>query len=241
MKLIVTALLMATATLGHAEPLVVGDDACPRYAVDIEAFASCDGDRVAAFDRASLDALLLPEAMVPIAKRHAGGLYVDAVGAHRLKHDNPRAVVLIDVRGRLEVGLTGQPARTDLHVPLLDTALPLRWDAATGGWAMTPNSGFARAVAERLAVLGFGRDTPLLLLCGSGERSARAADALAALGYTRTINVVDGFEGDIDADGRRAINGWKNAGLPWTARPMATLVYGVSDSVAARTLLDKPH
>lgn len=241
MKLTVTALLMATAALGHAGPLVVGDEACPRYAVDIEAFASCDGDRVAAFDRASTAGVMLPEASVPMAKRHAGGLYVDAVGAHRLKHDNPRAVVLIDVRSRLEVGLTGQPARTDLHVPLLDTAVPLRWDAAAGGWAMTPNPGFAREVSERLAGLGFSRDTPLLMLCGSGERSARAADALAALGYTRTINVIDGFEGDIDADGRRAVNGWKNAGLPWTARPLATLVYGVSEPVAARTSLDNPH
>lgn len=241
MKLAATALLMAMAAVSHAEPLVVGDDACPRYAVDIEAFASCDGDRVAAFDRASTAGVLLPEAIVPITKRHAGGLYVDAVGAHRLKHDNPRAVVLIDVRSRLEVGLSGQPARTDLHVPLLDTALPLRWDEAAGGWAMEPNAGFAREVAERLTALGIARDTPLLLLCGSGERSARAADQLAALGYTQTISVVDGFEGDIDADGRRSANGWKNAGLPWTARPLATLVYGARERVAARTLLDEPH
>jgi hypothetical protein len=28
--------------------------------------------------------------------------------------------------------------------------------------------------------------------------------------------VVDGFEGDMSKDGRRAVNGWKNAGLPWS-------------------------
>jgi rhodanese-related sulfurtransferase len=65
-----------------------------------------------------------------------------------------------------------------------------------------------------------------VVLCRAGDRSARAADELAALGYTNTVSVVDGFEGDFAADGRRSINGWKNAGLPWTARPLAALVYG---------------
>lgn len=33
--------------LAAAGPAVVADTACPRYAIDIEAFATCDGDRVA--------------------------------------------------------------------------------------------------------------------------------------------------------------------------------------------------
>jgi rhodanese-related sulfurtransferase len=235
MKILVTTILLALVTHVHAEPRVVGDEACPRYAVDIEAFASCDGDRVAAFDRPTTAAALLPESAVPVAKRTRSGLYVDAAGAHRLKHDNPRAIVLIDVRSRLEVGFTGQPASTDLHVPLLDTSWPLRWDDELGGWAMVRNARFAHEVGERLAALGIGRDTPLLLLCRSGESSAHAADQLAAAGYAQTISIVDGFEGDIGPDGRRSVNGWKNAGLPWTARPLATLIYG------ARTSVDLPH
>jgi rhodanese-related sulfurtransferase len=235
MKTFVTVVLLGVAPLVHAEPLVVGDEACPRYAVDIEAFASCDGDRVAAFDRLTSVDALLPEAAVPVSKRHLSGLYADAAGAHRLKHDNPRTVVLIDVRSRLEVGFAGQPANADLHVPLVDTSWPLRWDDELGGWAIVRNAGFAREVGERLAALGKGRDTPLLLLCRSGESSARAADELAAVGYTRTISIVDGFEGDVGADGRRSVNGWKNAGLPWTARPLATLIYG------ARTSVERPH
>jgi len=31
-----------------AGPAVVADSACPRHAIDIEAFATCEGDRVAA-------------------------------------------------------------------------------------------------------------------------------------------------------------------------------------------------
>ena len=218
--------LLATVSVAHADPRVVGDGACPYYAVDIEAFATCEGDRVAAFNRAALAPVLLPEAAVPPSKRHFSGLYVDARGAHRLKQDNPQAVVLLDVRTRAEVGLTGQPAEVDAHVPYLETALPLRWDDDIGGWAMTRNPRFAAEAAAQLARLGVPLDAPVVLLCRSGERSARAADELAAAGYANTVSVVDGFEGDIAQDGRRSVNGWKNAGLPWTARPVATLVYG---------------
>ncbi len=45
----VAVLLMAGGwtTLAAAGPVVVADSACPRHAVDIEAFATCEGDRVA--------------------------------------------------------------------------------------------------------------------------------------------------------------------------------------------------
>lgn len=34
--------------MSAASPAVVADSACPRHAIDIEAFATCEGDRVAA-------------------------------------------------------------------------------------------------------------------------------------------------------------------------------------------------
>lgn len=226
MKARLCAVLLAAIAAAEATGQVVGDDACPLHAVDIAAFATCDGDRVAGFNRGNLAPALLPEAAVPVHKRTARGLYVDARGAHQLKHENPDRVVLIDVRSRMEVGVAGQAASVDAHVPLLDTVLPLRWDDDLGGWAMARNSAFAAEVAQRLARLGVDPDTPIVIMCRAGDRSARAADELAALGYTQPITVVDGFEGDVGPDGRRSINGWKNAGLPWTARPLAALVYG---------------
>jgi hypothetical protein len=39
---------------------------------------------------------------------------------------------------------------------------------------------------------------------------------LAEDGFTQVWSVVDGFEGDMSKDGRRSVNGWKNAGLPWS-------------------------
>ena len=53
-----------------------------------------------------------------------------------------------------------------------------------------------------------------------------AALLLCAAASARADPLVDGFEGDVDADGRRTVNGWKNAGLPWTARPLAALGCG---------------
>ena len=224
MKSTLLVVLLASVAAVDASAQVVSDEPCPLYAVDIAAFATCDGDRVAGFIRGLLAPALLPETAVPISKRTGHGLYVDASGAYQLKHDNPDRVVLIDVRSRMEVGVTGQAVSVDVHVPLLDAVHPLRWDDASGGWAMTSNPAFASEVALRLARLGVDRNAPIVLLSRAGERSARAADALAALGYTQTISVVDGFEGDVGPDGRRSVNGWKNAGLPWTARPLAALV-----------------
>ena len=61
-----------------------------------------------------------------------------------------------------------------------------------------------------------GKDAPLLFLCRSGGRSHMAATALAAAGFKRCYNVLEGFEGDKDASGRRnTVGGWRAAGLPW--------------------------
>ena len=45
-------------------------------------------------------------------------------------------------------------------------------------------------------------DTPLVLYCGGGYRSALAADALQRMGYTNVISMDGGW------------SGWKNAGYP---------------------------
>ncbi|MCL2523239.1 MAG: rhodanese-like domain-containing protein [Betaproteobacteria bacterium] len=56
----------------------------------------------------------------------------------------------------------------------------------------------------------------VLFLCRSGGRSALAATAAAEAGYGGCYNILEGFEGDKDANGQRnAIGGWRHAGLPW--------------------------
>ena len=74
-----------------------------------------------------------------------------------------------------------------------------------------PNPGFVdalRAVADE-------HDT-LVFLCRSGKRSDAAATAAAAAGFSCVLNVIGGFEGDLDEHGQRGrLGGWRKAGLPW--------------------------
>jgi rhodanese-related sulfurtransferase len=62
-------------------------------------------------------------------------------------------------------------------------------------------------------------------------RSAAAINKLAEAGFTKVYNIVDGFEGDKEKDknspnvGKRTVDGWRNAGTPWTYDMDAALVF----------------
>ncbi len=54
-----------------------------------------------------------------------------------------------------------------------------------------------------------------VLLCRSGVRSIAAARRATELGL-QAYNVLEGFEGNADADGHRgSLGGWRQRGLPW--------------------------
>lgn len=55
----------------------------------------------------------------------------------------------------------------------------------------------------------------VVLLCRSGVRSIGAARRATELGY-EAYNILEGFEGDPDANGHRnRLEGWRVRGLPW--------------------------
>ncbi len=57
--------------------------------------------------------------------------------------------------------------------------------------------------------------TKVVLLCRSGVRSVAAARRATALGL-EAYSILDGFEGDLNAQGQRGqVNGWRQQGLPW--------------------------
>ena len=57
---------------------------------------------------------------------------------------------------------------------------------------------------------------PVVLLCRSGKRTVHAGVALEAAGFTEVVNVLHGFEGELDAHFRRnRLNGWRHDELPW--------------------------
>ncbi|MFY9314602.1 MAG: rhodanese-like domain-containing protein [Burkholderiales bacterium] len=60
------------------------------------------------------------------------------------------------------------------------------------------------------------KDQPVMFICRSGVRSHSAAVAATEAGWVEAYNVLEGFEGDKDAEGQRGkLGGWRKAGLPW--------------------------
>lgn len=59
-------------------------------------------------------------------------------------------------------------------------------------------------------------DDKLLFLCRSGVRSHAAARVAAEAGFRHAYNILEGFEGELDAHAQRGnVGGWRKAGLPW--------------------------
>ena len=81
---------------------------------------------------------------------------------------------------------------------------------------MQVNPDFVAAADKALRGAGRGPDAPVYFICRSGARSASAAAAMTAAGYSNCFNVAGGFEGQRDEGGHRGtVDGWKAAGLPW--------------------------
>lgn len=165
-------------------------------------------------------ALAADASQVPQHKQTKPGLYVDAREAYALKQQLGDKAMLIDIRTRGEVSYTGVASVMDAHVPLLEHPANAAWDEKAGRFRLEYNNDFDAEVARRMAAKGLGKNDTVILICRSGDRSSKAVNLLAELGYTKVYSVIDGFEGDVAKDGpqagQRVVNGWKNAGLPWT-------------------------
>ena len=86
-------------------------------------------------------------------------------------------------------------------------------------WQVYPSMQRDPAFEERLTRAGLTPDHHIYFICRSGVRSLAAAEAARAAGFQHVYNVADGFEGPVDATGRRGqAAGWKADGLPWIQR-----------------------
>ena len=109
-------------------------------------------------------------------------------------------VQLVDVRTFEERKFVGHVPGS-VHVP---------WATGT---SLTRNPRFVRELEAKLAG---GKEAVVLLLCRSGKRSALAAEAATKAGFTTVFNVLEGFEGEIDAQQHRGgSDGWRFHQLPW--------------------------
>ena len=83
-------------------------------------------------------------------------------------------------------------------------------------WNLYPDGARNPGFLTQLQLAAPQLDAPVLFLCRSGVRSDHAARAARAAGYTRAMNILQGFEGDKDDAGQRgALGGWRKARLPW--------------------------
>ncbi len=106
---------------------------------------------------------------------------------------------IVDVRTHAECDWVGR-------VP---GAVEIEWNQYPGGMR---NPNFLAALKQQV-----DPEALVMFLCRSGVRSIGAATAATEAGYTNCYNILEGFEGDKDANGHRNnIGGWRKAGLPWT-------------------------
>lgn len=111
-------------------------------------------------------------------------------------------VKLVDVRTSAERDWVGRVA-----IPAGQHAA-VQWSLYPGG---APNPAFMQQLQEQA-----GKDEVLLFLCRSGVRSKHSARVATQHGYAHCFDILEGFEGDRDAEGhRKTVGGWCKAGLPW--------------------------
>jgi len=167
----------------------------------------------------SCSTFAIDAAEVPADKRTTLDRYLTSVEAHRMLSERATDVLFLDVRTQAEVSYVGVPSGLDANIPFMLVDFD-HFDAKSRRFTLHRNPAFVQAVTERLKEKGLDRNADVVLICRSGDRTARAVNVLAAAGFTRVWTVIDGFEGDTAADGaargKRVVNGWKNAGLPWT-------------------------
>ena len=158
---------------------------------------------------------------LPEIKRSKLALYLTPQQAYDMKKKDPKSVALFDIRTRSEAIYVGMASDVDALVPYVEhPEIWSDWDDKRHMYKLEPNQDFMPELERRLKAMGLGKDATIILLCRSGDRSSKAADRLQMAGYTKVYSVAEGFEGDTAKggaqDGQRVVNGWKNAGLPWT-------------------------
>jgi sulfur dioxygenase len=132
----------------------------------------------------------------PAAGAHLGSYAGDVSPELAWQWVQAGEAVLVDVRTDAEREWVG-------FVP---GAVPVAWKQWPG---MAMNPEFDRQVQEASA------GKKLVLLCRSGVRSIAAAKRATELGL-EAYNILEGFEGDPDANAQRGQKGgWRRRGLPW--------------------------
>lgn len=165
-------------------------------------------------------AVEIPQDKVSEIKRTDTQHYLLPKEVFDIKTSEASKTLLVDIRTPAELQFVGFTDMMDGNIPYL-TYDYSGWDDKSKEYKRNFNSGFVGQVEELMKKVGIeGKDARIILMCRSGDRSAKATDLMAKSGYTNVWSAIEGFEGDKAKDGatkgQRSVNGWKNAGLPWT-------------------------
>ncbi|MFT6219579.1 MAG: rhodanese-related sulfurtransferase [Myxococcota bacterium] len=137
-------------------------------------------------------------------------LQIEVLDAWKFLQENPQSI-LIDVRTEQEIEFVGFADLSQINAKTIS----LPWRHYTN---MEIDEGFTDKLSALIAEVfpSNPQQTNLLFLCRSGSRSFEAAMFVSDLNYPNCYNVVDGFEGPCNQDGRRGqIKGWKSKNLSW--------------------------
>jgi rhodanese-related sulfurtransferase len=129
----------------------------------------------------------------------------------QLKLPYAGAVTPAEAHALMQMGARLVDVRTDAEFHYVGSVLGgdhIEWNTFPEGQR---NPDFLAQLANTVK-----KDVPVMFLCRSGVRSHQAAAAAAQAGWQEAYNVLEGFEGDKDAEGHRGtLGGWRKAGLPW--------------------------
>jgi rhodanese-related sulfurtransferase len=157
-----------------------------------------------------------PKANIPEGKQTVLGLCVTAKEAYEQWKAAPDKVKIVDVRTTEEYLFVGHPTMA-WKIPV--AAQSYEWDAEKKQYPLKPLMDFVSRVQKMAKP-----DDTLMVMCRSGGRSAMAVNALAKAGFKNVYNIIDGMEGDANADSESVAqaqalkDGWKNSGCPWTKK-----------------------
>jgi len=152
-----------------------------------------------------------PTYTFPAAKHTELGKYLTSHEAYKLVH--AKDVLFIDIRDAVEIAHSGHPEPIDAIVPLRIQST--EFDFELGEFKLVDNPNFLDEMQNVLELKNKTQDDMIIIICGSGYRSAEAVNILAANGYTNAWHIPDGYAGD-EKKGTNAKNAWQLAGLPWS-------------------------
>ena len=115
--------------------------------------------------------------------------------------DSQEGYTYLDVRSEEEFAQGHVPGAVNIPVA---TSNPL-------GPGLVANPDFNKQVAAQL-----DKDSKIITACLRGGRSLKAAMMLTAEGYTGIVDMLGGYDAELDAVGNVVVEGWARRGFPTT-------------------------